>query len=119
MKAAKKIFFDLPGFGRVHAMSGGSIDMGGHNREMKKADTGIVGYTEEPIEPTIKFKIARKANDGLSARKLSDLVDVNVTVIDDLGNTYIVRNACTTKPVSYSDGDFDVEMAGESVEEVN
>lgn len=117
MKVAKKLYFDLPGFGRVHAMPGGEFDPGGFSREMKKSDVGVVGYTEEPATPTVKFKIAKTP--GLSQRQLSDLVDVNVTVTSDDGDVYIVRGCVTTTPVKLSDGDFDIEMEGVSAEEVS
>ncbi len=119
MKAAKKLYFDIPGLGRVHSMPGAQFDSGGVNRAMKKSDQGFVGHTEEHEEPKLKFKIARKQNDGVTLKILNDLVDTNITVIDDLDNTFIFRDGFTTKPVSYSDGDFDVEASAYSVEEVS
>lgn len=117
-RAAKKLYFDLPGIGRVQAMPGGSIDPGGFNRGQKMGEGGPVGYTEEPVAPKLSFKIAANSNDGLSQRMLSDLVDVNVTVVSDDGKSFLVRDCVTTKPVTLSDGDFDMEMEGVSVEEI-
>lgn len=116
--AAKKLYFDIPGFGRVHAMPGGTLDPGGFNRAKKLSDVGVIGHTEEPTAPKISFKVAAAKNDGISQRALSDLVDVNVTVTSDHGRVYIVRGCVTTKPVALSDGEFDVEMEGDSAEEV-
>ena len=117
--AAKKLYFDIPGFGRVHAMPGGTLEPGGFNRSKKITDVGIAGYTEEPVAPKVSFKIAKRKNDGLSVRTLSDLTDVNVTVTSDDGTVFLVRNCVTTKPAALSDGDIDIEMEGDSVEEVN
>ena len=116
--AAKKLYFDLPGIGRVHAMPGGTLNPGGFNRAKKLSDVGVVGHTEEPVAPSLSFKIAAKKGDGLSQRSLSDLVDVNVTVTSDDGKTFMVRNCVTTQPAALSDGEFDIAMEGDSVEEV-
>lgn len=117
MRVAKKLYFDLPGFGRVHGMPGGEFSPEGFNREFKKSDAGVVGHTEEPETAKLKFKIAKQP--GLSQRNLSDMTDVNVTVTVDDGDVYVIRGCVTTKPVSLSDGDFDVEMEGISVEEIS
>lgn len=117
MKVAKKLYFDLPGFGRVHAMPGGEFSPEGFNREFKKSDAGVVGYTEEPETAKVKFKVAKKP--GLSQRTLSDMTDVNITITSDDGDVFVVRGCVTTGPVSLSDGDFDVEMEGIAVEEVS
>jgi len=117
MRVAKKLYFDLQGFGRVHAMPGAEFSPEGSNREFKKSDVGVVGYTEEPETAKLKFKIAKQP--GLSQRALSDLVDTNVTITSDDGDVYVARGCCTTGPVSLSDGDFDVEMEAISVEEIS
>lgn len=118
-QAAKKLFFDIPGIGRVHAMPGGTVDPGGFSRDMKMSDLGPAGYTEEPMPPSASFKIAKTKGDGLSKRKLSDLKDINLTITDDLGNVDLMRKAFTTKPVTFSDGEYDIEMQGFSMEEVS
>lgn len=117
--AAKKLYFDIPGVGRVHAMPGGSFDPGGFTRTKKQSDIGSVGHTEEPVAPKLTFKIAARKDDGLNERTLSDLVDVNVTVTSDHGKVWIVRGCVTTKPTTFSDGEYDVEMEGDSAEGVS
>lgn len=117
--AAKKLYFDIPGLGRVHAMPGGTLNPGGFNRAKKLSDIGVVGHTEEPVAPTLSFSISARKNDGVSQRTLSDLVDVNVTVTSDDGKVFLVRNCVTTAPAALSDGQFSMEMEGDSCEEVN
>lgn len=114
-KVAKKLFFDIPGFGRVHAMPGSSITPAGFNKSKKLSDVGVVGHTEEPVAAKISMKIAKTP--GLSQRALSDF-EGDVTAITDDGTTALYRGCVVTAPVSLSDGDFDVEMEADSDEEI-
>lgn len=115
MRVAKKVFFDLPGFGRVHAMPGATLDPGGYNKTKKLSDAGVVGHTEEVAVPKLSLKIAKTR--GLSQRALSDF-EGDVTAIVDDGATYLYRNCILTSPAALSDGDFSVEMEADSVEEI-
>jgi Phage tail tube protein len=116
MKFVKKLYFDLPGFGRVNAMEGGTLNVGGMTRETVKVDLGVVGFTEDHAEPSIDFKV--KMSPGLSLRALSDLSGVDVTVQTDGGDTYILGGAWTSEPVSLSGGEIDMKMAGIRCDEV-
>ena len=114
--AVKRLFFDLPGFGRVHAMPGGTLDIGGVKREWKMSDVGPAGYTEDPVTASAEFKVQMLP--GLSLRALGNLAGVNVTITTDGGETYLLRDACVTNPPKLSGGEIDMRLEAAACEEV-
>ena len=108
MAVFKRLFFDLPGFGRVNALPGGSIKFSGFHREMVKGDAGPIGVTEEPVGGELKFKVANTA--GLSMKAIGDLKDVNVTVQDDSGKTWQCSGASSVDPTTLSGGEVPFDM---------
>jgi hypothetical protein len=116
MAVFKRLFFDVPGFGRVNAMAGGTIKLDGMKRESVMTDNGSAGPSEEPTAGELKFKLPNQA--GLSLRALGDLKDVEVTVQDDSGKTWNCSEAFTTEPPSMSGGEIDVSMQFKRAEEV-
>ena len=117
--AVKKMYFDLQDFGRVNAMPGGTLNKGGFNRAMKMSDVGPVGPTEEPVVPSVQFKIALKQNDGITLTALGDLMDQNVTITTDDGRSWLLRDAFNTAPPALSDGEVDMNLEGFSCEEIS
>jgi hypothetical protein len=116
-KAGKRVFFDIPGFGRVASAPGAETNFGGVKRDAKIADTGVVGYTEEPVAPEVTFKLPMMA--GLSIKKLNNLTDVNVTVTFDTGQVWVMQNGWTAEPCKISGGDIDMKMSALQALEVN
>jgi hypothetical protein len=112
---AKRLFFDIPGLGRVNALPGGSIKLSGMKREGVAADTGPVGYTEEPGFGELSFKLPNK---GISIAQLKDLKDIAVTAQDDAGVVYQCQEAFVTEPPTLSGGEIDVKMMYAREEEV-
>jgi hypothetical protein len=107
-QAVKKLHFHLPGFGRVHAMEGGELNIGGVERTAKKSVEGVIGPTEEPAVPSVSFKIAKTR--GVSLHALGDLNNVNITVIDDTGDSWVLISAWTATPPKMTNGDIDMKM---------
>ena len=116
MATYKRLFFDVPGFGRVNAMPGGSIKLPGVKREMVMADTGPVGPSAEPTSGALKFKLPNQA--GLSLSALGALNGINVTVQDDAGKTWLCSGAFVTEPPELSGGEIDIDMQFERAQEV-
>lgn len=116
MAVFKRLFFDVPGFGRVHAKPGGSIKLDGMTRTMEMADTGPLGPSEEPSHGELSFTLPNQA--GLSVRALGDLKGVSVTVQDDGGKTWNCAGAFTVNQPTLSNGEIPVEMHYERAEEV-
>lgn len=117
MSVAKKLYFDIPGMGRVHAMPGSTFDPGGQQRDEVKSDVGVVGFTEEPMAPSVKFKLPNTAD--ISLNQLRNLKNVNVNIQDDNGKSWIMRESWVTKPPELSGGEIDVEMKGVAADEVS
>ena len=109
-KVAKKLYFDIPGIGRVNSLPGSTFDPGGEKRDPIIADNGVVGYTEEPVAPSCEFKIANTA--GINQSVLRDLVDVNVSVQDDNGSSWIIKEAWMAEPPQLSGGEISCKMQG-------
>lgn len=109
-KVAKKLYFDIPGLGRVNSLPGATFDPGGQKREALMADTGVAGYTEEPVAPSCEFKVANTSD--VSLNDLRNLIEVNVTVQDDNGVTWVVRGAWMAEPPQLSNGEYSCKMQG-------
>lgn len=109
-KVAKKLFFDIPGIGRVNALPGATFDLGGEKRDSVIGDAGVVGYTEEPMPPSVQCKLANTAD--VSIETLKDLTDVNINIQDDNGKSWVMRESWTVEPPKLSGGEIDLQMAG-------
>lgn len=109
-KVAKKLFFDIPGLGRVHALPGSTFDPGGQKRDAVISDAGVAGFTEEPMAPSVQFKLPNSAD--MSLDTLRNLTDVNVSVQDDNGKSWMMRGAWTAEPPKVSGGEIDMQMIG-------
>lgn len=116
MAVFKRLFFDMPGFGRLNAMPGGSLKLPGMTRTGVVADTGRIGYSEEPVYGELSFKLPNQA--GLSLVDLGNLGNVTVTVQDDNSKTWQCSDAFVTTPPTLSNGEVDVAMQFANVEEV-
>lgn len=116
-KVAKKLFFDLDGIGRINARAGGTFNPGGSNRSEEIADTGVVGFSEEPVAASISCTIPNDGTVGMDV--LRDLTDINVTVQDDNGQMWIVSGCFTTEPPGVSNGDITLNMKGRTADRVS
>lgn len=110
MKVAKKLFFDIPGVGRVNAMPGATFNPGGQKRDAVTADTGVVGFTEEPVAPSAQFKLPNTVS--VSLDQLRNLTNVNVNIQDDNGKSWVMRESWVVEPTPLSGGEIDVQMMG-------
>lgn len=115
-KVGKRVFFDVPGFGRVESMPDATVNFGGVQREAVVADTGVAGYSETPVAPTVAFSLPLKP--GLSIQRIKNLVDVNVTVTFDTGQVWIMQKAFVSNAVEASGGMLSVAMSAIRAEEV-
>lgn len=116
MAVAKRLFFDVPGFGRVHAMPGGSIKPAGLSRKKKMSDLGSAGSESEPMPGELKFKIVNQP--GISLVALGQLESVDVTVQDDSGKTWLCVGCDVTDQPTLSGGEIDMTMEFDTQQEV-
>jgi hypothetical protein len=84
---------------------------------MEMADTGPLGPSETPTHGVLKFVLPNQA--GLSLKALGDLKDVNVTVQDDKGSTWLCSNAFVIDTPELSNGEIPLEMHFVRADEVN
>ena len=115
MDLAKRLYFDVPGFGRLHS-TGGSIKFAGDQNTPETSDIGWAGTSREFMAGELKFKV--KNHTGISGLALKELRNINVTVTDSDGKTWQCREATTTGDVTLSDGEFDMTMSFADQEEV-
>ncbi len=98
--------------------TGATLNLGGVQRNVEK--TGYeVNYSEEPMEATFQGAIQLKA--GMSLEPLRNLADAVVQVEADTGQTWVIRGAFLTEPLSFSDGsgsEVALNLAGSPAEEV-
>lgn len=109
-KVAKKLYFDIQGIGRVYGLPGSTFDLGGQKRDAVVSDGGVEGYTEEPVPPSVQFKLANRSDLDMSV--LRDLTDINVSIQDDNGKTWMIRDAWIAEPPKVSGGEVDLQFIG-------
>jgi hypothetical protein len=100
-------------------MPGAKLDIGGVERNPVEGDNRMLGFTEKPKPSLLAFEIS--LGGGMTLKKLKDLKGATVTFECDSGQTYVVRQAFTTKTLSLTSGDngkVGVEMAGQPAEEM-
>ncbi|MGH1429755.1 MAG: phage tail tube protein [Neptuniibacter sp.] len=110
MTIASKLYFDIPGLGRVYGLPGSTFDPGGEKRDAVISDGGVEGFTEETVAPSIQAKLANR--DDLSLDVLRNLKDVNVNIQDNAGKSWVMRGAWTAEPPKVSGGEIDLQMFG-------
>ncbi|MBI0530094.1 phage tail tube protein [Sphingomonas sp. TX0522] len=95
-----------------------TLDLGGKQREAVKGDYQAGSFRETTEPSQIELTLLVKA--GTSLKALQDIDNATVTLEDDVGHTYIVRNAYTMKVDSYnvSEGKAKLTMGGPPAEEL-
>ncbi|KJZ09426.1 hypothetical protein TW85_21975 [Marinomonas sp. S3726] len=116
-RVAKKLYFDIPGIGRVNSLPGASFNPGGQKRDAVMADLGPAGFSEEPVAPSCEYKIANTA--GVDLNQLRNLTDVNVSIQDDNGQSWMISSAWMSEPPTLSGGEYSCKMEGISADPVS
>lgn len=95
-----------------------TLDLGGPNREAVKGDYQAGSFRESTEPSQLETTILVKAGTSLAALRLID--NATVTLEDDVGHTFIMRNAYVMKVDSYnvSEGKAKVTMGGPPAEEL-
>lgn len=115
-KVAKKLYFEIPGIGRVNSLPGASFNPGGQKREAIITDIGVAGFSEEPAVPSCEFKISNTADVDLNL--LRNLTNVNVSIEDDNNQAWVISAAWMSEPPSLSGGEYSCKMEGVSADPV-
>lgn len=112
----KRLFFDVPGMGRLEARPGGSLKLPGLMRQIEQADTGPASFSSEPTHGVIKCTVLNKANISLSA--LGALEGINITVQDDGGKTWLCSGAALVDTPELANGEIPLEFHFTRADEV-
>lgn len=89
----------------VRSKAGASIDLGGYERTTQKGHS-IYGYSEELMPSIVSFTLAHVGKDDLIG--LQSKVDSTLQFDTDTGDSYIVRNAFSSKTAVLTGGEGDV-----------
>ncbi|MEX0732841.1 MAG: phage tail tube protein [Aquisalimonadaceae bacterium] len=91
---------------------GGTLNVGGKEREAQMGPRGVNGYRESPVAPTVEIPCQHDADTDLVA--LGAITDATVLFATDTGQTYMLRRAFTTEPpaLNTADGTFTLNMSG-------
>jgi hypothetical protein len=100
----------------IDSLPGATLNTGGVKREAKKGDNGVVGYSEEVVEPMVECTVAHTKSTDLTA--LNAITDSTITFECDTGTIYYVSGAFLTEPCALSKGEVQLKFAGISCEEV-
>jgi len=92
--------------------AGAKLITGGKER-VAQTGYGVYGYAAKVVPAQLEYTLARTADADIPA--LNDLVDATVRFEEDIGVTWLITNAFTTKPVEITagEGDAAVEMQGD------
>ena len=96
----------------------GTLNPGGFEREPKMNGRGTVGYTENPVAPTLSVVIHHTQDTDIV--RLSALTGATILLETDTGQTWMLRDAFTKSPtpLDIGNGSVQLEMSGLAVERV-
>lgn len=100
-------------------MPGAKLNLGGVDRTAVVGDNAVLGFTEAPVASLLTCEISMGV--GTSLKTLRDLKGATVTFECDTGQTYVMREAFTTKALEISAGDagkVSLEISGQPAEEM-
>lgn len=117
MKNAKKIYFDMPGLGRMWSFEGSSFKPKGYKRDPVVTDAGIAGFHETHNVAEANLQLAYTQDMDLI--KLNQLTGINVTVELDNGHIYMMTDAWVADAVELNDGKISVKINARDSERVN
>lgn len=100
-------------------LPGAKLDIGGNERAAVVGANTIHGYSETLKPSMLTCEISLQQ--GTSLAELKDITAATITYEADTGQTYVIRNAFVTKPLSVTAGDggkVALEFAGDPAEEM-
>jgi hypothetical protein len=91
----------------MRSKEGAKLSLGGKERT---AQTGnkVYGFTEKLVPSMCEFTLAHAGGDDLIG--LQNSVDTTLEFETDTGDTYMIRDAFSTKPAELTGGEGDVAM---------
>lgn len=98
--------------------SGWTLNTGGVNRNPITGDTGVHGYAEETVAPSISGNISH--TDQVDLMTLAAITDATVLFETDTGQSYVMRDAWLENPpeLTAGEGETALTFRGMTVERV-
>lgn len=108
-----RLFISLGGQ-RIRSKEGASLETGGVERTPAESDSGVDGFIEKVVAPSVSCKINHTAN-----TKLKDLQNFTgtLTVETDSGRVYTLINAWCAKPPKLEKGEVSLEFGAVECQE--
>lgn len=97
---------------------GGTLNVGGVEREAVVGPRGPQGYRENPVAPTLQVTVRHTENTDLIA--LGRITNATVLFETDTGDAYLLRRAWCSEPpeLAASDGDITLNLSAIAIERV-
>ena len=86
----------------------GTLNPGGFEREAKMNGRAPVGYTENPVPPTLSVVVHHTADTDI--KRLSNLTNATILLDTDTGQSWMLRGAFTTTPTPLDVGNGAVQL---------
>ncbi|WP_328184626.1 phage tail tube protein [Marinobacter sp. OP 3.4] len=96
----------------------GTLNPGGFEREAKMNGRRTVGFSENPVAPTLSIVIHHTQDTDIV--RLSNLTDATILLETDSGQTWMLRGAfcASPTPLDMGAGTVQLEMSGLALERV-
>ena len=102
----------------LRTKAGAKLNLGGVSRNTQKGDSGVLGFTEETMEPSIDCVVIHASDTDLE--ELKNMTDESVQFETDTGVTYVLRNAWVENTIELTagEGEVPVKFVGITAERV-
>lgn len=102
---------------RLRSEKGASLkNFGGVERKGQTADTGVSGYIEETVIPTVECSLQHSAD--LSLKDLLAITDETISFDTDSGRSFVLTGAWCTGALELTDGKVKVKFEAMDCEEM-
>lgn len=116
-KQTGKIFFNIPGHGRVDSRPGATVDFGGPIRTAQESDVVIGNYTERDQESNAQFTIN---HDALTDEiEIGRVENVTLNFQTDSGVSWILPECYSVRPGQLTDGGVSYEYSGKPAKKIS
>lgn len=102
---------------RLESREGAVLNTGGVEREPVVGDTGVHGFTEKTVAPTVECSVSHKA--GTRLTDLNAINNATLVFATDTGVDFVLRGAWLSKPADLkSGGEVSLAFSALSCEEL-
>lgn len=110
-----RIFITVGGK-RLASKEGAKLSLGGVERETVLADTGVVGFSEKTVAPSVECTVAHTAD--FSMKEMQEMKDVSISFDTDTGKSFVLSNAWCAKQIELEKGEVKLTFGALNCAEV-